>query len=115
MKINELTLFTTNLIQQKHFYTKVLELPLVISDEEKFTVKIGVSSLTFITSENTNPAHFAINISSYKIKEALSWKTKYRLLISFQGGVIETQSNLIKECLFDQIKHTGIFYNYAIV
>ena len=51
----------------------------------------------------------------FKIKEALSWMRKFRFLISFQEGVIETQSNLIKEGLFDQIKHSGIFYNYAIV
>ncbi|QHI38712.1 hypothetical protein IMCC3317_41060 [Kordia antarctica] len=93
MKINELTLFTTNLIQQRHFYTKVLELPLIVSDEEKFTVKIGVSSLTFIASENTNPAHFAINISSYKIKEALQWILKRTNILWCEGEQIADFSN----------------------
>ncbi|MFK7748966.1 MAG: VOC family protein, partial [Kordia sp.] len=73
MQINELTLFTTNLEAQKHFYTQVLELPLVAASAGTFTIKVGASSLTFVTSEHTNPAHFAFAISSNKIQQALEW------------------------------------------
>ncbi|EDP95641.1 VOC family protein [Kordia algicida OT-1] len=93
MKISELTLFTTNLSEQRDFYTNVLELPLIASTAEKFTVKIGVSSLTFVTSEQANPAHFAINISSYKIQQALSWMQQRTDILLCEGEQIADFSN----------------------
>ena len=100
MKINELTLYTTNLEQQKHFYTHLLELPLMSSDTEKFSVKIGVSVLTFIASSTTNSAHFAINISSYKIQEALQWILKRTNILWFEGKQIVDFSNWNAESLY---------------
>ncbi len=100
MKISELTLFTTHLAEQRHFYTQVLELPLVFASEEKFTVKIGVSSLTFIASKMTNPAHFAINISSYKIQEALQWIQKRTDILRCEGKPIADFSNWNAEALY---------------
>lgn len=100
MKISELTLFTTNLSEQRDFYTKVLELPLIASAEEKFTVKIGVSSLTFVTSEQTNPAHFAINISSYKIQQALSWIQQRTDILLCEGKQVADFSNWNAEAIY---------------
>ncbi|MCH2194412.1 VOC family protein [Kordia sp.] len=100
MKISELTLFTTNLEAQKHFYTQVLELPLVASDAEKFTVKMGVSSLSFVKSERIHPAHFAINISSYKIQQALQWIQKRTNILLCEGEAIADFSNWNAEALY---------------
>jgi catechol 2,3-dioxygenase-like lactoylglutathione lyase family enzyme len=100
MQISKLTLFTKHLAEQRHFYTKVLELPLVAEDEERFTVKIGVSSLTFIVSENMNPAHFAINISSYKIQEALQWIQKRTEILWCEGEPIADFSNWNAEAIY---------------
>ncbi|WP_298519184.1 VOC family protein [uncultured Kordia sp.] len=100
MQISELTLFTTNLEAQQHFYTQVLELPLVAADTENFTVKIGVSSLTFVKSERANPAHFAINISSYKIQQALQWIQKRVAVLLCEGEAIADFSNWNAEALY---------------
>jgi len=100
MKISELTLFTTNLAEQRQFYTHVLELPLMFSSEEKFTIKIGVSSLTFIASKSANSAHFAINISSYKIQEALQWIQKRTDILLCEGKSIANFSNWNAEALY---------------
>ncbi|WP_046758652.1 VOC family protein [Kordia jejudonensis] len=100
MKISELTLFTNNLEDQKQFYTTVLELPLVYADTEKFIVKIGVSSLTFVKAKKSNPAHFAINISSYKIEEALYWIQKRTAILLCEGEQIADFSNWNAEALY---------------
>lgn len=100
MKISELTLYTTNLEDQKQFYTQVLELPLLSSEEKRFTIKIGVSSLTFIKAERFNPAHFAINISSNKIQEALHWIQKRTEILPCEGEDIADFSNWNAEALY---------------
>ena len=100
MKISQLTLYTRHLAEQKQFYTQVLTLPLLAEDEEKFTVKIGVSSLTFIASENTNPAHFAINISSNKIQEALEWTQQRIAVLLCEDEQIADFSNWNAEALY---------------
>lgn len=100
MKISELTLYSTNLEAQQHFYTQVLELPLVVADAEKFTVKVGVSSLTFVKSDRAHPAHFAINISSYKIQQALDWVQKRTNILLCDGEVIADFSGWNAEALY---------------
>ncbi len=100
MKISELTLFTTKLEAQKQFYAQVLELPLLFSDEEKFTVKIGVSLLTFVKTITSNPAHFAVNISSNKIQEALSWIQNRIQILLCEGENIADFSNWNAEALY---------------
>lgn len=100
MKISQLILYTTHLAEQKHFYTEVLVVPLLAEEEEKFTVKIGVSSLTFIASKKTNPAHFAINISSNKIQEALQWILKRTDILWCEGKQIADFFNWNAEAIY---------------
>lgn len=100
MKISELTLYTTNLEGQKEFYMQVLELPLLSSNEKYFTVKIGVSLLTFVKAKMSNPAHFAINISSNKIQEALHWIQKRTETLQCEGEDIADFSNWNAEALY---------------
>ncbi len=100
MKISKLTLYTTNLEEQKQFYTQVLELPLLSFDKESFTVKIGISLLTFEKVKTANPAHFAINISSNKIQEALHWIQKRTEILPCEGEDIADFSNWNAEALY---------------
>ena len=100
MKISELTLYTTNLEDQKQFYTQVLELPLLSSDKESFMIKIGASLLKFTKAKTTNPAHFAINISSYKIQEALHWIQKRTQILLCEGEDVADFSNWNAEALY---------------
>jgi catechol 2,3-dioxygenase-like lactoylglutathione lyase family enzyme len=100
MKISKLTLFTTNLEAQQQFYSQVLELPLVGTTVESFTVKLGVSSLTFVKAKRSIPAHFAINISSYKIQEALAWIQKRTDILLCDGEPIADFSGWNAEALY---------------
>ena len=75
MKILGLKLLTSNLDRQKMFYTQTLELPLIKSDANSFTVKIGTSHLTFeLAPIDEYPFyHFAFDIPSNKIDESIAW------------------------------------------
>jgi hypothetical protein len=73
MKIKELVIFTNQIEKQKQFYQDVLEFDLVFSSEEKITFLSGESLLVFQYKENVQQAHFAFNIASNKIEEALIW------------------------------------------
>ncbi|MFF2890256.1 ring-cleaving dioxygenase [Paenibacillus sp. NPDC057967] len=59
------------------FYRDVLELPVIDSAENRFTVQTGYSSLTFLHQpEDAAQApyyHFAINIPENKLDEAKQW------------------------------------------
>ena len=76
MKIEEITLFTNQIEKQKLFYQEVVDFDLVFESEEKITFKTGKSLLSFEYKETVNSAHFAFNIPSNKIDEALLWLQK---------------------------------------
>ena len=76
MKIEEIILFTNQIEKQKQFYQQVLELDLVFNSEEKITFKAGCSLLTFQYKKDVKAAHFAFNIPSNKIDDALVWLKK---------------------------------------
>jgi len=79
----EITLNTSKLKEQLHFYSKVLGIPVIDSDDKQFSLKIGASILRFKEVNNGfNPTyHFAFNIPSNKFKKAKKWlSTKTPLL-----------------------------------
>jgi len=76
MKIEEITLFTNQIEKQKLFYQEVMDFDLVFNSEEKITFKTGKSLLSFEYKQTVNSAHFAFNIPSNKIDEALLWLQK---------------------------------------
>ncbi|MCL5128875.1 VOC family protein [Algibacter sp. L4_22] len=76
MKIEEITLFTNQIERQKQFYQNVMEFDLVFNSEEKITFKTGSSLLSFQYKKEVKQAHFAFNIPSNKIDEALIWLQK---------------------------------------
>ncbi|WP_147679058.1 VOC family protein [Algibacter pacificus] len=82
MKIEEIILFTNQIEKQKQFYQQVLELDLVFNSEEKITFKAGCSLLTFQYKKDVKAAHFAFNIPSNKIDDALVWLKKRVYILS---------------------------------
>jgi catechol-2,3-dioxygenase len=81
MKINELKIFTKNLIEQIDFYSNQIGLKLIKTSETEAQFMVGKSILRIIKSEKFKPYHFAINIPSNKENEALKWlKERVKIL-----------------------------------
>lgn len=73
MHITHLQLFTSNLAQQRNFYSSLLNLDIIDEGEKSFSVNIGKTILCFEEGDVNGIYHFAINIPSYKIESALNW------------------------------------------
>jgi catechol-2,3-dioxygenase len=73
MKIQTLTLYTSSLKNQLSFYRDTLGFEVLETNDSNFTLKTGSTRLTFISSENATPYHFAFNIPAYHEQEALNW------------------------------------------
>ncbi len=73
MKIKELTLYTTQIEAQRKFYCNTLGVEILHSSEKEIAFKMGNSILRFIKKEESMPYHFAFNIPSNKVNEALEW------------------------------------------
>ena len=73
MKINELTIYTSQLEALSRFYSETLELPLIQSSRDHFAVQLGKSILHVKFRHDATPYHFAVNIPSNKIEEARDW------------------------------------------
>jgi len=73
MQIKKLELYTQNLIEQKKFYAKVLGLDIVKEEEGAISFKIGTSILKLVFKNDADPYHFAFNIPSNQIIDALNW------------------------------------------
>ncbi|MCZ4320254.1 VOC family protein [Aequorivita viscosa] len=76
MKIKELTLHTSQIALQKKFYGEVLGLKIFRDDENEISFKAGNSILNFLNKEISQPYHFAFNIPSNKVNDALNWLKK---------------------------------------
>ena len=88
MRIKHLKLFTNNLDEQKLFYESILNYNVINEDEKSFTVKVGSSKLSFVKGEGKYNYHFASNIPSNKIVEALEWTKKRVEIQSFNDNEI---------------------------
>jgi catechol 2,3-dioxygenase-like lactoylglutathione lyase family enzyme len=73
MKINRLILYTAQLEEQTTFYKDVLGFKLVEKTPDHSSFKTGTSILSFYYRETSTPYHFAFNIPSNQINEALQW------------------------------------------
>jgi catechol-2,3-dioxygenase len=93
MKIKSLTLFTRNLAQQREFYTQVLGLQLLNSEQEKVCFSVGDSVLEFKKHRNSLPYHFAINIPSYSEEQALEWIRQKAEILTDEGREIQYFTN----------------------
>lgn len=73
MYINELFIFTTNLLVQRDFYCKTLGLEVMWETNTGFTLKMGRSLLHMEYALHSTPYHYAINIPANQVPEALQW------------------------------------------
>lgn len=83
MKIKNITLETTDIKGTITFYTKILGLDLIKFNENSAIIKIGESTLSFIKNDSQEKPiyHFAFNIPSNKLFEAIEWsKDKLELI-----------------------------------
>lgn len=83
MYLKEITLQTNNISALHSFYSDILELPVTCIDEKIIAVIVGQSKLIFEEMNgDENPFyHFAFNIPSNKLDEAIQWiQNKVELL-----------------------------------
>lgn len=73
MYIQELTIQTRNLAEQKTFYSTVLELPLIAETATSFTVQAGTTRLSFQETRQEVLYHIAFTIPRNKFQQAKSW------------------------------------------
>jgi len=90
MEIQELTIFTNRLTEQKQFYSEILELDILNESKNFVLFNIGSSNLKFVKRKKlATPYHFAFNIPSNKEKDALEWlKTRVEVL-KMKGNEIQ--------------------------
>jgi catechol-2,3-dioxygenase len=90
MKIQELTLYTSNIDGQTEFYSQVLGLEIVKKSPKNVSFHIGNSLLQFEQKKEATPYHFAINIPANKEEEALQWlKSRITILKDEQDEIID--------------------------
>lgn len=100
MKISEIILFTTNIKAQKTFYNDILELGILKETLNDITFKVGSSKLTFQSQKKSNPSHFAFNIPSNNIHEALIWLQERVSILPYEGKPIINFGNWNAEAIY---------------
>ncbi|MCA0756158.1 VOC family protein [Paenibacillus sp. N4] len=77
MRIEKAKFQTASLKTIRSFYEELLGLPVVRSEEESFTVKVGWSEITFNETESAaregHYYHFAFTVPENKLPEAKAW------------------------------------------
>ena len=86
MKIKELKIYSSNLLDQARFYSDIIELKIINKNNSAISFQIGKSILTIEQTISSTPYHFAINIPSNKENEALNW-LKTRIDVLKEGEV----------------------------
>ena len=92
MEIKELTLLASNLDETKRFYQQTLGFDINLETEKFLSFSIGTSILNFeLTEKNKNPKyHFAFNIPSNRLEQAIDWAQKRTILIENENNSIVT-------------------------
>lgn len=80
--------YTDKLKSLKRFYGNVMELDITESNDEKFTVKVGETDITFHQSEQSSFYHFAINIPGNQFVIMKHW-IQDRLTLNQAWGINE--------------------------
>ncbi len=104
MKIRELKIYTQNLTNQINFYSKTIGFELIEVSENEAVFSIGNSRLKLVKSEKSFPYHFAINIPSNKINQALRW-------LKDRVNILKDDNNEIQDFYFWNAKAI-YFYDF---
>lgn len=87
MKILEIQLLSTDIIQTRKFYHDILGMKILYTDDSSIQFSAGLSSLTFKKAPNGNPHyHFAFNIPANKFEEAHAWASQRIQLLPITPG-----------------------------
>ncbi|MBN2615823.1 MAG: hypothetical protein JXR71_09030 [Bacteroidales bacterium] len=91
MKICELTVLSDDLNGTKKFYSDTLGFPLLLNNAQQLTFQAGASRLHFRKSDKEKPVyHFAFNIHSNQISQAMEWiQGKAELIVSDSGPMVD--------------------------
>lgn len=100
MKIQELILFSPNIAKQRQLYKSVLGLELIVDTPEQLSFKLRQSILTFKYKSASNPAHFAFNIPSNAIYDALRWLRSKVDVLDCEGKPIANFENWNAKALY---------------
>ncbi|MBX7044640.1 MAG: glyoxalase [Ignavibacteria bacterium] len=96
MQITELTLFTDNISETKNFYGNILSLKIISQSDNQVGFQAGSTKLIFKECKNTQKPfyHFAFNIPSNKLTEAIGWMAeKVNLLPTDENSFIANFKN----------------------
>ena len=85
MKIKKLTLFTSQLSKQIHFYNKIMGFAILNQGEDFVELSTGDAVLRFEEVNKSTPYHFAFNIPSNQIKVAAEWLKERRRILKDEG------------------------------
>lgn len=92
-RIKSLRLLTgAPLADMKHFYHKLLELPILEEKSNQISIRAGETDLTFYKVETAQPFyHFAFNIPENKIIAARNWQKARSPLFATPPHMIDNQ------------------------
>lgn len=83
MKIEHVAMYASNFDATRQFYITKFQFPLISEEHDRFTMKVGETTVTFIEAPlNEKPFyHFAFDIPANQFKEAKAW-TKGKITLS---------------------------------
>ena len=90
-----------SLSELRKFYTSLIGLPLISEQADRFTIRAGKTTITFIKTNEKDAApfyHFAFNIPENKILKAREWQLKRTALSA-------TPSQLVDENYPKDVRH----------
>jgi len=100
MKINTLKLYSANFEAQVAFYNDKLGIPLLNKNTKEASFKLGKSILTLKKSVTFQPYHFAINIPSNQINEALTWLKERVTILKDENNEIQHFKNWSAKAIY---------------
>jgi len=93
MKINKLTIYSSNIVAQLKFYRDQLDFEVKNLSEKSFELEVGYSVLRFEYKEETTPYHIAFHIPDRQEEEAVAWLEGKRKIQEFNDKKIIDFSN----------------------
>lgn len=93
MIIEELTLFTSNIQQQRHFYKNILGFEILEDRPDHLSFKTGKSVLNFQYATKVVPSHLAFNIPYNAIYDALKWLQARTAALAYNDTLVSDFSN----------------------
>jgi len=100
MNFKKFTLYSSNIIQQKAFYTNILGFELLEEQANCFTLKIGITALQFVYKKDATLYHFAFNIPSNQGAAALAWLKKRVKVLDYENQELVDFINWNAEAMY---------------